>query len=81
MNRYRICYKCSFSHYENCKTCYGFGVYKSSIDNHSLLPVAAWMAYEKPDTIEWFYCPECKSGINGLPDNVYDEMGEQDGNA
>lgn len=66
--KYRVCKKCAVHHYENCGTCFGFGVYELETRPGELSPVIADEAINthifrgtlKP-------CPECKSTEKGLP--------------
>lgn len=41
MSEYRICKKCAIHHYENCESCFGFGVYKISNTPDLAWPVHA----------------------------------------
>jgi len=66
MNDYRICTKCAIHHYENCGTCFGFGVYvKATVDG--LIPVNAHAAHTQEFRGETIPCPECGSTTAGLP--------------
>lgn len=59
----RVCTKCPIHHYENCGTCWGFGVY-------SLVPgdvVRAGEAIEKKFRGGVLKCPECGSNEKGIP--------------
>ena len=60
----RVCTKCTIHHYENCHTCFGFGIYKK---HPYLRPISADIAHDTSLTkfIKWDKCPECGSGING----------------
>lgn len=60
---YRICRGCKIHHYENCRTCFGFGVY----DNGKDTPVSAANAHDKDFLCDVVSCPECKSTAKGMP--------------
>ena len=64
MKKYRICTKCEIHHYENCETCFGFGVYRS---NSYLYPIPARDAHEGNDIKNSEPCPECGSTVEGYP--------------
>lgn len=59
--KYRICTKCTPNHYENCDTCFGFGVL-FAMGNY--IPIAAGKAKNPPN--KWEKCPECHSTPNGI---------------
>lgn len=58
---YRICTDCKIHHYENCETCFGFGLTLYNIP----ITAAEAMGYEKLP--EWKLCPECGSTPKGIP--------------
>ena len=65
MKKYRICNVCAIPHYENCESCWGFGVY-------SFIPGDAVRAGDVIDGKlkgEVFPCPECGSTEKGIPIN------------
>ena len=59
----RICTACAITHYENCTTCYGFGVYGVELKS---LPVTAIEAHDKKFRGITHTCPECHSDSNGI---------------
>lgn len=62
----RICTECNPHHYENCRSCFGFGVYPGKeID---IVPISAGDAIDGKWPSLWRPCPECKSTPKGLPD-------------
>ena len=65
---YRICTNCPIHHYENCNTCFGFGVYTVERYPGEYFPVSAGAAHERTFRGPCFPCPECGSTPNGLPD-------------
>jgi len=67
MTEYRVCTKCAIHHYENCNTCFGFGVYvETTVDG--LIPINAHAAHTKQFRHTPTHCPECLSTSAGLPD-------------
>lgn len=62
----QICERCQIHHYENCGSCFGFGVYESQRGN-GLVPISASEAHDLRPPGEPLPCPECKSTINGVP--------------
>jgi len=64
MNKYRICIKCPIDHYENCDTCFGFGVY---IIDDVTYPISASDAHSEEFRHPVWQCPECGSTIKGVP--------------
>jgi len=62
--KYRICTKCEVPHYENCKTCFGFGVYKI---NDCLYPIITSEAIDNNYNYTPLPCPECGSTTKGIP--------------
>jgi hypothetical protein len=65
---YRVCQNCDTPHYENCGTCFGFGIY-----SFSKMPIAAF----EIDEIRvlscdsgWEICPECHSSPRGIPKGI-----------
>ena len=66
MANYRICTKCVIHHYENCGTCFGFGVYAKATED-GLIPVNAHAAHAQEFRGETIPCPECGSTPEGLP--------------
>ncbi len=59
--KYRICTKCEVHHYENCGTCFGFGL---KLNDTPIIAAEAMGYRELP---EWKECPECKSTPKGIP--------------
>jgi len=66
VKEYRICDKCEIHHYENCGTCFGFGVYYVE---GRCIPVSASVAHDKEPNLglEISECPECGSTNWGIP--------------
>lgn len=65
-NNYRICTQCDIPHFENCGTCFGFGVYSVKGREGELFPVAAIEALQtKQYRGEVQACPECGSTTSG----------------
>lgn len=71
---YRVCRECGVPHYENCGTCFGFGVYSVDLRAGELFPVSAneAMVTKKYRGVV-FPCPECGSTVLGLPDQLVDK--------
>ena len=61
MKEHRICKECEIHHYENCETCFGFGIY--SIQPGDI--VSAHEAIEKEYNRKVLKCPECGSNEKG----------------
>ena len=71
MKNYRICKKCAIPHFENCGSCFGFGVYSVPDRPGEVFPVAASEAIETKQfrgVVQ--VCPECGSTVMGLPQNA-----------
>lgn len=68
MNKeYRICTKCLIHHYENCNTCFGFGIYEPDDSPGKTFPVIAAAAHGFIAIHGKFLpCPECDSTIKGI---------------
>ena len=68
---YHICTECKIHHYENCDTCFGFGVYKNPNCTEQF-PITAGVAHDLHlSPIKGALpCPECKSTLKGLPTNT-----------
>jgi hypothetical protein len=64
---YKICTKCKIHHYENCGTCFGFGVFDRKNEFDKYVPVAAYEAYYEGFIDGCIPCPECRSTRNGIP--------------
>jgi len=67
---YRICTTCRIHHYENCESCFGFGVYPDSRQHDfedNLVPINAGAAHDGTSPSNWVPCPECGSTPTGLP--------------
>lgn len=75
---YRICTTCRIHHYENCHTCFGFGVYR---DEGRLIAITVADAHGRPPIyldyvisnshLEYaIACPECGSGLDGVPKGI-----------
>ena len=62
----KICYKCPITHFDNCGTCYGFGVHPGK--EIMPIPISAIKAIEKRYPNNWYACPECGSTPEGIPD-------------
>lgn len=68
----RLCtYNCSVEHYENCGTCFGFGI-KDVAHIDGLIPLSASDASEirlcgTSPVARIKRCPECGSNYNGIP--------------
>lgn len=65
---YKICTACDIHHYEDCGTCFGFGLH----DDDTI--VRAIDAHNKNYT-RTIPCPECGSTVKGLPANVCQHCG------
>ena len=59
-----ICTTCPTPHYDNCHMCFGFGVY---MKYGEMVPISASKACDYGRYIDWKPCPECRSGITGVP--------------
>ena len=71
MEKYRICKKCAIHHFENCCSCFGFGVYSVPDRPGEVFPVTAGEAIEtKAFRGEVKACPECGSTVMGLPNKA-----------
>ena len=71
MEKYRICKKCAIHHFENCGSCFGFGVYSVPDRPGEVFPVTAGEAIEtKAFRGEVKACPECGSTVMGLPNKA-----------
>lgn len=84
MTEYRVCTKCWVPHFENCGTCFGFGVLKRRTAD-GVIPVAAGEAFHittgeevltsyrctSLDEVE--PCPECGSDVNGIKTGAGDD--------
>lgn len=71
MTEYQICRRCPVWHYENCGTCFGFGVRVNSSGLN--VPIRACEAIHVGNSSdqplpEWIRCPECGSTPQGLSD-------------
>lgn len=70
---YRVCTGCKIHHYENCNSCFGFGVYTIPKRGNELFPIIAAEAHKtvpvraKELGGKLLPCPECKSTIKGAP--------------
>ena len=68
MSNYRICTLCAIHHYENCGSCFGFGVYEGKHKPDGLIPVTANIAIGTKDIHkDILACPECGSTELGMP--------------
>ena len=70
---YTICKTCNPQHYENCRTCFGFGVKLGSRGQN--VPISAGSI---KSITEWQACPECKSTPSGLPVQTKTEVVEKE---
>lgn len=73
MNLLRICTSCQIKHYENCRTCFGFGV-KDIVHPDGLIPVNASTAeeiriYGTLPAARVKRCPECGSNVYGIDED------------
>lgn len=66
MTDYRICTHCNIHHYENCPTCFGFGLKYAKL-HKTLIPIGAGEAEKKAYPKDWQACPDCKSTPRGIP--------------
>lgn len=63
-----LCHRCDITHYENCPTCWGFGVYASHDTRLRLVPVSGAMAAgSEPLPPSARACPTCRSTPLGVP--------------
>lgn len=65
---YRLCTACAIQHYDNCGTCFGFGVYTLPDRPGEVFPVSAVEAMETRmfrGVVQ--ACPECLSTVDGAP--------------
>lgn len=58
---YRICTACEIPHYENCETCFGWGVYSNQAGDIVSAAEAMYRRFKGPV----YACPECGSDENG----------------
>lgn len=65
MATYHTCKECEIHHYDNCATCFGFGVYKEPTSD-GYIPVTAGDAHSGKFNREWIPCPECGSTPEGI---------------
>jgi hypothetical protein len=63
---FHICEQCTPPHYDNCETCWGYGVMPSTIATSRTVPVPAGMAIEEPPA-NARPCPTCGSTVKGVP--------------
>ncbi len=63
----RVCTTCLIHHYQNCETCFGWGVYVGPFTEDRLIPVSAHNAHTKEFLWATSPCPECGSGPGGMP--------------
>lgn len=66
-DEFRICLKCHVPHYENCKHCFGFGLYPEALDNGMPVPLGAGLSETVGDAFK-----PCPNGCTpaGIPRNV-----------
>lgn len=65
----RVCEQgCKVPHYENCETCFGFGVYSQQPGDIVRAYHAQLASYGKQLKSEVHPCPECGSTEKGLPE-------------
>ncbi len=62
----RVCTDCLIHHYENCGTCFGWGVYVGPTED-GLTPITTLAVHAKEFRRATLPCPECGSGPEGLP--------------
>lgn len=60
-----VCHACDVAHYDNCPTCFGFGVRPRTVDDRPV-PISAGR-YTLTAGSDWLPCPTCKSTPQGLP--------------
>ena len=65
--RLRICRQCPIHHYENCNSCFGFGVYEGHSGQR---PVRAGDAIYGQLPGQVHPCPECGSTETGAPPSL-----------
>ena len=70
--KYHICKECNISHYDNCQSCFGFGINKESgtaiSAGYAVHKDTYWFSEEEKDRkINVIPCPECKSTLKGVP--------------
>jgi hypothetical protein len=68
-----ICRTCDVPHYDNCPTCWGFGVFPRTFDG-SPVPLSANVAcvlrcppHSESEGVDWLPCPTCQSTPAGIP--------------
>jgi hypothetical protein len=67
---YRICKKCGIHHYENCGTCFGFGLRRDLFSKRFMAVSAGEAHFGFTVPTDLVACPECGSTIKGLPDGL-----------
>ena len=71
--RYSICTSCKIHHFDNCETCFGYGIKKKIFEiQDENIPVSAYDAecIRSGFILMWDYCPECHSSPYGLPKGI-----------
>ena len=63
---YRVCTDCEIHHFENCESCWGFGVYSGTLGD----AVRASDAHDGTFKSEVYPCHECGSTEKGLPNST-----------
>jgi len=64
----RVCTNCEIHHYENCPSCFGFGVYNVKAADYRIYPMPAGAAHDGSfRTKDWEPCPFCHSTPYGPP--------------
>lgn len=61
-----ICETCDVKHYDNCPTCFGFGVRPRTVDGDPI-PIPAGEPPGAVEGINYLPCPACKSTPAGIP--------------
>lgn len=62
LTKLRLCTRCAIHHYENCGSCFGFGVY-----GPRATPISAAEAHDGKLLPFARVCPECQSTTQGPP--------------
>lgn len=68
----KVCLICEIPHFEDCGTCYGFGVYIFPENLVDIVPVAASAAHSGKYTDQVFACRECGSNEFGIMSKFVD---------
>lgn len=60
-------------HYENCRSCFGFGVYEDDGKHHATPVSASEATGDSPKLRAAIVCPECGSTAAGAPSGNLDD--------